>query len=290
MTAISANSRLCQGMRHAIPGNKLDATNFSKNTRGMKSLATQFSSLRLAPNSPSCFFPSSSSSFSSSSYAAFHSSASIDGPKKKVELAPRSPELLPEKPKLPATSWIEFCSVNRPNLRRAQPNLAAPDILRTLAEMWKRISPSEKEKYQARYRARRAEYEREFAAWNQSVTTAEKNALTVAHREKKSAKDQELSKAKQKREKKALEAELGKPKKPLTTFLRFMEEQRREVGQQPKDFIKICSEKYKQLPASELERLTERYQADKKTYDVEMENWHVRMNQDGRSQQVGSRA
>lgn len=83
--------------------------------------------------------------------------------------------------------------------------------------------------------------------------------------------------------------DLGKPKKPLTTYFRFMQEQRVLMAKTTagsvdvKQFVKNCAEKYKNLPPDEVERLTKRYNTDKKSYEAALEAWNKKMTQDGRS-------
>ena len=166
--------------------------------------------------------------------------------------------------------------------------------------MWKRLSLSEKEKYNARYRRRREEYDRAMEEWNKNVTeaeksllAAEKSSLLLAQKNKRVAREEGMLKSKQKREQKALEAELGKPKRPLSSYFRFVQEQRRlkeksgGEGVSNAQFVKSCGEQWRQLPSSELERLMKTYNAEKKTYDLALEAWHKRMNEDGRSSFVG---
>jgi len=271
--------------------NKILSNLFSaKNASSINSLSTQLSSLRLASSTSSDFFSSSSSSL-----ASFHSSASADGAKKKPVLEVVRPvEEIPEKPKRPITTWLDFCATNRQTVRRAQPSLQNTEILRVLSEMWKRLSPTDKEKYEVRFRRRCQEYERDLEQWNASVSEAEKKSILIAQKEKQLAKEKSGIVAKQKRQQKALEAELGKPKKPLTTYFRFVQEQRRlrdksGVVVNSKQFLKDVGEKYRLLPPSELERLLKTYNAEKKSYDVALEAWNKRMAQDGRSTMIGTR-
>jgi len=242
MASLSLKSRLCHGARLLMPGpgrpsvgikgrhvalagnscengNKTGVANYDN---GMNTLACQFSVLRLS----STFSSSSSTTtpFSSSSSAAFHSSSELDGAKLKPKKQPpviRPLEELPEKPKQPQSAWLEFIAVNRPMIKRAQPSLSPTEVLKVLGEMWKRVNPTEKDKYEARARLRRKEFDRAMEKWKKETTEEERNALDVAKREEKLNKEKGEILAKQKREKKLLLEELGKPKKPMTTFFLY---------------------------------------------------------------------
>ena len=135
MTTVSATKRLCQGAKLFAPlsgrapsyTTPLVLTNSNNNNHNhnngfsacqLNSLASQFSVMRLSSSSASPILSSSSS---------FHSSAAVDGAKAKpMAVKIRPLEELPPVPKRPLTAWLEFCRINRPMVRRAQPTLGGP--------------------------------------------------------------------------------------------------------------------------------------------------------------------
>jgi len=312
MAAVSTNNRLCQGIRMLVPGvrpsssssaghrqtvvrevgsqrdvdgNVGNVGNIDVPANNVNSIAAQLSILRLSS-------PVSSISgfrFSSSlAAAAFHSSASDDsarafkqsGEDKKP--LPRSIDELPEKPKRPITSWVEFANTNRPVVMKAQPSLKSTEVFKVLGEMWKRVSPTEKEKYMARERRRYAIYEKELDKWNASVTDDEKLLLRSVKAQVKSAKDTVQQIYKQKKEKKAMLELLGKPKRPLSVFFLFQKEQRERVPAGSKGpTLTDMAAKYKLLPAHEMERLTAMANAQKKSYEAALEEWNRKMENNG---------
>lgn len=316
MAAVSTNNRLCQGIRMLVPGVRPSTASSAGHrqivvrevgsqrdvdvgvdvpTNNVNSIAAQLSILRLSsPVSPISGFPFSSSLAA----AAFHSSAwdesakFLDEPKKRArkqpaeekQPLPRSIEELPEKPKRPITAWIEFANTNRPLVKKAQPSLKATEVFKVLGEMWKRVSPTEKEKYTARERRRYAIYEKELDMWNASVTEDEKLLLKSAKAQVKSAKDSVQQIYKQKREKKALLEELGKPKRPLSVFFLFLKEQRERLPAGSKSpSLADWAAKYKLLPTAEMERLTKMQNVQKKSYEAALEEWNRKMEKNGMS-------
>jgi len=299
MTTVSATKRLCQGAKLFAPlsgrapsyTTPLVLTNSNNNNHNhnngfnacqLNSLASQFSVMRLSSSSASPILSSSSS---------FHSSAAVDGAKAKpMAVKIRPLEELPPVPKRPLTAWLEFCRINRPMVRRAQPTLGGPELLKVMGEMWKRVSPTEKEKYTARARQRYEDYARAVEQWKASVSNEEQAALTMAKREEKLAKEKSEMLARQRREKKQLREELGMPKRPLSSYLRYYMEQNElrlktgaKADQAWRSEIVL---KFKKLPASELDRLKKQFDKDKKSYEVAMELWNKKMANDGRITQV----
>ena len=51
--------------------------------------------------------------------------------------------------------------------------------MKVCSEMWKRVSPTEKEKYEARSRRRRYEFETAMKRWKDETTEDERNALEL---------------------------------------------------------------------------------------------------------------
>ena len=96
------------------------------------------------------------------------------------------------------------------------------------------MDPVEREKYAAGFRRRKKEHEIAMAEWKAKTTEEERAVLE-----------------REEREKKAVEEESGKPKRPMTTFMLFAKEE----GLVFKDVAKM----YKNLPPSELERRSKIY-------------------------------
>merc|ERR1719228_2529505 len=174
-------------------------------------------------------------------------------------------------------------------IKRAQPSLSVPEVLKVLGEMWRRVNPTEKEKYEARARLRRKQFDGAMDKWKAETSEEERKALDVAKREEKLKKEKAENLAKQKREKKLLLEELGQPKKPLTTFFLYMQEQKAlknrtatGAAMKQKDFISSCVEKYKKLTPAETQILKTRYEANKKSYEAAIEIWNKKMTQDGK--------
>ena len=153
-----------------------------------------------------------------------------------------------------------------------------------LSEMWKRVSPTEKEKYGARQRHRWAIYEKEMEKWNAEVTEDEKQLLRSAKAEVKDAKDAVMQIYKQKRERKALLEQLDRPKRPLSIFFIYLKEERERLPLGSKlPPVGEMSAKYKLLPAHEMERLTKKQNLQKTSYETAVEEWNRKMEKKGMS-------
>jgi high mobility group protein B3 len=72
----------------------------------------------------------------------------------------------PNAPKKSKTSYIFFCMENRNKLKQSNPKLSATELTSKLADMWKKISPSEKQKYEDMSHEDKSRYESEMESYS----------------------------------------------------------------------------------------------------------------------------
>merc|ERR1712136_635059 len=122
------------------------------------------------------------------------------------------------KPKLPMNAFIEFLQNNHAKVRTTQ-GTDYKTTLKIVGEMWQNLSPTEKERYLARYRQRKVKYTKEMDLW----------------------KEQE------------------KPKKPPSIFLKFKNGLERKADENHKEFMKRASAEYHQLPEEKVRKFKDDY-------------------------------
>jgi len=145
---------------------------------------------------------------------------------------------IPVKPKLPMNAFIEFLQNNHAKVRTTQ-GTDYKTTLKIVGEMWQNLSPTEKERYLARYRQRKVKYTKEMDLWKEQAPFRPKT-----------------------REDKGQE----KPKKPPSIFLKFKNGLERKADENHKEFMKRASAEYHQLPEEKVRKF-------KDDYLVQMENY-----------------
>ena len=118
-----------------------------------------------------------------------------------------------EIPKKPATPWVQYFTAKLPEVKRNNPNMRQPDIMRKISQSWGQVSEQEKQRFQFIYDKEREIYQQKIAALSENVISSEKaiKAQKKASKQKKSAAD----------ELKQLLEETNKPKKALNGYLLY---------------------------------------------------------------------
>merc|ERR1712073_44304 len=94
-----------------------------------------------------------------------------------------------EIPKKPATPWVQYFTAKLPEVKRNNPNMRQPDIMRKISQSWGQVSEQEKQRFQFIYDKEREIYQQKIAALSENVISSEKaiKAQKKASKQKKSA-------------------------------------------------------------------------------------------------------
>uniref|UniRef100_A0A182NB24 HMG box domain-containing protein n=1 Tax=Anopheles dirus TaxID=7168 RepID=A0A182NB24_9DIPT len=179
---------------------------------------------------------------------------------------------MPEKPKRPVNAYIRFAQSIRSSLATSNPKASPTEISKLAAVKWQTLDQASKTKLEE-------EFKREQAVWLQ------KNAkylsqLTDAQKQELKAERQLRADEKVKRDQKRLLKELGRPKRPLNSFLLFCAQHKPVSGlnkEENKVQMKNLGLQWKRLPESEKERYTKEAEAEMKRYQEEMKRWEDKM-------------
>lgn len=189
---------------------------------------------------------------------------------------------VPTKPKKPLTPYLRFANERRLDLSKRYPNMKATEIVKKCAEDWKNVDESVKQKYVNEYNVENEKYGAIMESYQARLTSEQKEALKIATREK----TEERKKRRLKKEFK----ETGKPKRPLTSYMRYVIDKTKGDSRPIKDVAADLKSGWASLSAQEKERYHNEYLQDKKRYEMEMKNYENRMLNQGREHLVRNKS
>ncbi|XP_070161922.1 transcription factor A, mitochondrial [Polyergus mexicanus] len=180
-------------------------------------------------------------------------------------------DILPPKPKKPLNAFIQYFLSIKDQLHKEYPNRTQKDILKKVAEQWTQVDPTIKQNFQKQYMEQQSVYKQKLMDYKNSITDDQQMLIQNQLIKKEHA--LERSQIKQKL------ADLGKPKRPLTAFFLFMQDNKMLKDSQvsQKDWMKNISKEWKNLTIeaknkyiAEAARLSEIYKTDIKKWERNM--------------------
>ncbi|KAK9803100.1 hypothetical protein WJX73_002276 [Symbiochloris irregularis] len=77
----------------------------------------------------------------------------------------------PNAPKRPAGAYIFFCSAKRPEVKKKNPDLSAPDTLRELGALWSKATEEDKKPFYAQAVKDKERFQKEDAAYKKKKSS-----------------------------------------------------------------------------------------------------------------------
>jgi len=159
-------------------------------------------------------------------------------------------------PKRPLSAYMFYCQANRDQVKKDNPDIAFTEVAKVLGSKWNELSESEKKPFEKQHAADKARYEKEKAEHPDADDDG-------------GGKKKKTKTAKKKKE---------GPKKPLTAFMCFSQEERKRMKDSgdKADFGetgKIIGAKWKQLSDSEKAPYNELAEKAKAHYDEQVKEW-----------------
>lgn len=151
---------------------------------------------------------------------------------------------LPAKPKRPPSPYFRYMSEMRSSVKAKNPKLKESEVVSLISKMWRSLDANKKEKF--------AQVSREdFIAYAEGMANYKNNLSAEDARKIKESKF-EIKERKVVRLQKKKCQELGKPKKPTSSYVRFFTGQTdRRPKEQYRDFVKRVSAKWNALSDAE---------------------------------------
>ncbi|XP_050665842.1 transcription factor A, mitochondrial [Leptidea sinapis] len=184
-----------------------------------------------------------------------------------------------EKPKRPLTPFFKFMGQMRPALLAKNPSITSKEAIAWTSKHWQQLDSETKSQMLKEYEKDLEDYKKIKELYEASLTEQQKEDI-------KNLKE-EMAAAKEKRKLKAEYKELGRPKKPMSSYIMYMTS--RKDTSDAKDF-KTYQEKVKadwlKLPESERVKFEKQALEQMIKYKKDLNAWELKMISIGRSDLV----
>ncbi|XP_028162102.1 transcription factor A, mitochondrial [Ostrinia furnacalis] len=184
-----------------------------------------------------------------------------------------------EKPKRPLTPFFKFMAQLRPALLAKNPGITSKEAIAWSSKHWQELDSETKSQMVK-------EYEKDFEDYKKIKEMYEKS-LTDQQKEDIKKLKEELAAAKEKRKLKAEYKELGRPKKPMSSYFLFVQSKKDQfTGKHMKEFQEKVKEDWLKLPGTERVKFEKQALDLMNKYKKDMDAWELRMLGIGRSDLV----
>lgn len=154
---------------------------------------------------------------------------------------------LPAKPKKPSTPYFRFMAEIRPTVQAKNPKLKSTELISTIGKMWNSLDAAKKETYSEGFKDEMLAYHDVITKYRNNLTEDDVRKIKETKFEKKERKLVLLQQKKCR--------DLGKPRKPISSFIRYLQKQ---TDRQPKEkyieFVKRIGVKWQSLNEAEREK------------------------------------
>uniref|UniRef100_G3PRW2 Transcription factor A, mitochondrial n=1 Tax=Gasterosteus aculeatus TaxID=69293 RepID=G3PRW2_GASAC len=179
-------------------------------------------------------------------------------------------------PKKPLNGYLRFIMQQKPVLTRHNPEIKSVDIVRKIAQQWRTLSAEQKQVFskEASLRARE-QFKVDLQRYNAQLTPTQIQQQALEKR-------QRMAKRKALRKKREL-TNLGKPKRPRSSFNIYMSEHFEEArGATTPAKMKSLMEDWRNLLIHQKQVYAQLAEDDKIRYKNEMKSWEDHMMEIGR--------
>ncbi|XP_050347989.1 transcription factor A, mitochondrial [Nymphalis io] len=181
-----------------------------------------------------------------------------------------------EKPKRPLTPFFKFMTQMRPALLAKNPGISSKEAIAWSSKHWQQLDSETKSQMVKEYEKDLEDYKKIKDIYESSLTDQQKEDI-------KRVKD-EMATAKEKRKLKAEYKEMGRPKKPMSSYFLFAQSRSDTLkGNDIKEYQKKLRMDWLNLPESERVGFEKQAQNLMNKYKKDLEAWELKMLSIGRS-------
>jgi len=182
---------------------------------------------------------------------------------------------IPIPPKKPLSPYIRFAQEIRPKIIQNEPDIKPTDVLKRIAYEWQQCDPEKKKSLQKEYLMEMESYIVTNEKYKGTITPEQQNLLQSVKEKKKRAKA--LSRLNEKKE------SLGKPKKPITAFLKFMLEKKADRDESIKysTWLSGIAKEWEQMPEGIKEEYKKHGEQELQRYRSDLLVWEESMLRQG---------
>jgi len=176
---------------------------------------------------------------------------------------------LSAKPKRPLSPYFRFMVKTRPSVVENNPNVRSTELVKILADIWTTLDATKKESFSMGYKDEMLKYYNDLTKYEKNLSEDDISKIIQTKAQIKVRK-MELIQKKKKRE-------LGKPKKILNGFIRYLQAQTdRQPNEEYLNFVSRTSTKWKTLTETEREKYKPTVQ-ERENYKKELLLWEKEM-------------
>jgi len=164
----------------------------------------------------------------------------------------------PAAPKKPRSAYIIFCTDERASVKKSHPDAKPADILKIMAEMWRKIDDNQKKEYTAKATEDKDRYNEEMRGYTPPEPESE----------------DEVRQGKKVKKPKKKKKDPNEPKRGQTAYIMFGNKQRpllknEDPSRTQSDIMKLIGHKWNAMSEEEKKPYHEEANADKKRYEAE---------------------
>ncbi|XP_018378487.1 PREDICTED: ARS-binding factor 2, mitochondrial [Trachymyrmex cornetzi] len=176
---------------------------------------------------------------------------------------------IPPKPKKPPNIFILYYNSVRNELQKEYPHCKLTELSKIASEKWTQIDPTIKQNLQKQFREQFSIYKQKLMDYENSLTNEQKmeiKLLKKGHTLKQGEIKQKLM-------------ELGKPKRPLSAFMLFMQSKKntKNPHKSHKDWINDITNEWKNMTMINKSKYNAEASDLLKKYKIEMQKWEEEM-------------
>lgn len=184
-------------------------------------------------------------------------------------------------PKKPVTPWVTFWTNNLPAYKKNNPSLTQQEIMKKLGQDWKMVPEAKKSTMMIGY-------EKEKAKWAKQKEALPENDKEAAAKERKAKSIARQIKTVE-GELKAMMELMPKPKKPISSYLIFLEKRRKELPSlSAVDQMKQMGNEWKALSDKDKADFENKASQLKVAYEKSLTMWTRKMEKEGRMAMIDS--
>ncbi|XP_011061149.1 PREDICTED: transcription factor A, mitochondrial [Acromyrmex echinatior] len=180
---------------------------------------------------------------------------------------------IPPKPKKPPTVFVLYYNSVRNKLQKEYPHCKITELSKIASEKWAQIDPTIKQNFQKQFHEQFSIYKQKLMDYENSLTNEQKmeiKSLKKGHTLKQNEIKQKLM-------------ELGKPKRPLSAFMLFMQSKKntKNPNESYKDWLNNITNEWKNLTMVNKSKYNVEASDLFKKYKIELQKWKEEMIQAG---------
>lgn len=183
-------------------------------------------------------------------------------------------QALPEKPKRPMTPYFRFLAQVRPSVVQKHPNLKVTEIAKLISQEWDKADANLRKELETQYRKELENYMSQKMKYDSSLTPEQKADIKQIRIEQQEAKEKKKMKQRIR--------ELGRPKKPQTSFILFMNSNKTERGNLPfREWQLKMSTEWENMPQTKKDKYIEQAKKEQEIWREQLTKWEEQMIRQG---------